>query len=495
MTIRSGQPTELWQMSAADLMRGYAARAFSPVEVAETIFARIRGLDPSLRAYLALNEDEAMAAARRAEAVWRSPGEKPSLCGVPVSVKDTIEMAGLPTTYGSLAFKDNHRDDAELVRRLRSAGAVLLGKTNTPEFALHPRVSNRLSGPGANPWNLEHTCGGSSGGAAAAVAAGLGPIAIGTDSAGSIRLPAAYNGIFGIKPTFQRIPSVQAWRASPARSHNGPLTRTVRDSALLMRAIAGPDRRDPDSLFSEPVDYLAFSEGSIRGCRVAVSPDFGRGRPLEPELERSLAEASNILASLGCAVVEADPPIITEGDEMAPGVWAYSGDHYGAAESLVPGFWERHKDDLTEYAYPIYDAGRTALAWQYRKILRRNRAFHYEMRAWFENFDYLLSPVTGAAPPIPVALARDDRRGVFGYLAPFNHAYNPAASIPMGFDDNGLPIGVQIVGRHGDDVGVLRVCALMEGVRPWADVWPDVGLQEPASPAIDAGASTEASLS
>jgi catechol 2,3-dioxygenase-like lactoylglutathione lyase family enzyme len=152
---------------------------------------------------------------------------------VPVSVKDTIEMSGLRTTYGSLAFKDNRQDDSEIVVRLRRAGAVILGKTTPPEFALLGATANRQGRPGANPWDLGRTCGGSSGGAGAAVAAGLGPLAVGTDSAGSIRVPAAYNGVFGLKPTYQRIPSVQKWRASPLRSHNGPLARTVADAALL----------------------------------------------------------------------------------------------------------------------------------------------------------------------------------------------------------------------------------------------------------------------
>jgi aspartyl-tRNA(Asn)/glutamyl-tRNA(Gln) amidotransferase subunit A len=243
-----------------------------------------------------------------------------------------------------------------------------------------------------------------------------------------------------------------------------------------MAAIAGPDPRDPDSRFADRPDYLAFARGDLRGKKVALSPDFGRGRTLEPDLVACLEEAAAILRSLGCVVVEADPPILTEGDELEPGVWAYSGDHYGAAENLVPGFWEKHKDDLTEYAYPIYEAGQRALAWQYRRVLRRNRAFHEEMKRWFEGYDYILSPVANGAPPLEIALARDDRRGIFGFLAPFNHAYNPAASVPMGFDPAGMPLGVQIVGKLGDDLGVLRASALLEAARPWAQDWPSFAL-------------------
>ncbi|HEY8692191.1 MAG TPA: amidase, partial [Chloroflexota bacterium] len=222
--LLGASPTaDLWRLSATELLSGYARRDYSPVEVAQDAFRRIERLNPQLRAYLALNHDDALAMAKSGEGRWLQPGEKPLLCGVPVSVKDTIEMAGLPTTYGSLAFRANLQPDSEIVRRLRQAGAVILGKTNTPEFALLGETRNRLGEAGANPWNVGRTCGGSSGGAAAAVAAGLGPLAIGTDSGGSVREPAAYCGLFGLKPTYQRIPAVQVWRASPNRSHNGPL--------------------------------------------------------------------------------------------------------------------------------------------------------------------------------------------------------------------------------------------------------------------------------
>ncbi|MGH9843078.1 MAG: amidase, partial [Blastocatellia bacterium] len=215
-----------WHLSGSQLLAGYARRDFSPVEVLDELLERIERLNPLLRAYLALNDEDARRAAVTAERAWRSSGEKPLLCGVPVSVKDTIEMQGLPTTYGSLAFRNNYQEDSEIVLRLRRAGAVIIGKTNTPEFALLATVRNRLSEPGANPWDLDRTCGGSSGGAAAAVAAGLGQLAVGTDSGGSIRVPAAYTGVFGLKPAYQRIPTVQCWRAAPGRSHNGPLART-----------------------------------------------------------------------------------------------------------------------------------------------------------------------------------------------------------------------------------------------------------------------------
>lgn len=465
-----------WRLSAVELLEGYARKDFSPVEVTEELLGRIERFNPALNAFLSASGEDALAAARCAEKTWLSPGEKPLLCGVPVSIKDTIEMKGLPTTYGSLAFKDNRQNDAELVIRLRRAGAVLLGKTNTPEFALDTAVNNRLSPSGANPWDLEHTCGGSSGGAGAAAAAGLGPIAIGTDSGGSIRLPAAYNGLFGIKPTYQRIPSVQAWRAAPLRSHNGPLTRTVRDSALLLQAIAGPDPRDADSQLAPVDNWLDIAGSKVRGLRIAVSYDFGSGIEIGHDLRRAVDEAAALLAELGCELIETDPPIIRDGHTLEPGVWAYSGDHYNGAESLVPDFWAKHAGDLTDYARPIYEAGRKALAWQYRRILRRNAAYRESLKRWFRGCDALLCPVTGPAPRIADTRARNRTESDFkitaGFLQPFNHGHNPAAAVPWDLNGEGLPIGVQIAAGHGNDLRVLRLSAAIEAARPWAHRWP-----------------------
>jgi aspartyl-tRNA(Asn)/glutamyl-tRNA(Gln) amidotransferase subunit A len=269
---------------------------------------------------------------------------------------------------------------------------------------------------------------------------------------------------------------VQNWRASPARSHNGPIARTVRDAALLMQALAGPHPADPDSARHPEVDYLDFVHGNVHGARVAVSRDFGRGIPLDDEQTRNLEEAIAVLRSLGCTLVDADPPVPQGGDELALGVWAYSGDHYAAAEALIPNFWEKHSGDLTDYTRPIYDAGRHALAWHYRRILRRDRAFGEEMRQWFAGYDFLLSPCCPPAPPNAEPNVRDDNRGQMKFLAPFNHAYNPAAAVPMGYSADGLPLAVQVVGKLGDDVGTLRLAGLIEAAKPWAGRWPTFAL-------------------
>lgn len=456
-----------WRLSATELLQAYAARTLSPVEVVDEVLSRIDALNPTLHAYLAVDPDGARASARAAERLWRQPGEKPSLCGVPVSVKDTIEIEGMPTTYGSLAFRDHRAPDSEIGARLRRAGAVIVGKTNTPEFALVTYTNNRLGPPSVNPWNTERTSGGSSGGAGAAVAAGLGPVAIGTDSGGSIRVPAAYTGVFGLKPTFGRIPAVQLWRASPARSHNGPMTRTVRDSALALRVLAGYDPRDPGSahppLASDELD-LAHVRRKVVGVVAADGPDGAL-----------VADAAQLLRSLGAQTVEAPvPPVSSAPTDLEPGVWAYSGDHYAAAEALVEGFWEKHGDDLTEYARPIYDAGRRALAWQYRRVLRLDQAFVHEMQQWFRAYDYLITRAAPGAPPVASFDGRPTLGQKFPLLRTFNIAGNPAACVPFGMDPDGLPLAIHVVGRLGDDAGVLAVSAAIEAARPWADRWPAI---------------------
>ena len=471
-----------WRLSGTQLLEGYGRREFSPVEVLEELFERAERLNPLLHAFLAMNTEDARHAAKAAEAQWGTPGEKPALLGLPVSIKDTFEMRGLPTTYGSKAFEANYQDDAEMVHRLRVAGAVITGKTNTPEFALAGAINSKLTPPPTNPWDLERTAGFSSAGAGSSVAVGLGPLALGTDSGGSVRMPAAYNGIYALKPTYQRIPAVQAWRAGPDRSHIGPMTRTVRDSALLLQVLAGHDPRDPDSNLPDE-DYFAFATGNIRNKRVAVSYDLGGTAGENDEATQIIKEAAALLSDLGCVVVEANPPSIDTPEELEPGTWAYAGDHYHAAEVVSPDFWENHADDLTDQLRPVYETGRRALAWQYRRILRRNRLFESAMEEWFRPYDLLLTGAVGPAPridEIPLRLNRGGR--VTGFFTLFNHAHLPAATVPFGAHSNGMPVSVQLVGPHGADVSVLRASAAIEAVRPWAHRWPPAA-EDPSSAA------------
>lgn len=472
--------TSALRLSATELLQAYAARSLSPVEVATAALEAIEAHNDRLRFFLAVNYDDALSAAQRAEDAWARGEPTGPLCGVPVSVKDGTEMAGLPTTYGSLAFADNHQPDALLVTRLREAGSVILGKTNLPEFALSPHTHNRLGEPARNPWDNQRTTGGSSGGAGGAVAAGLGPIGMGTDSGGSIRGPASYNGVYGIKPSYQRIPAVQVWRAAPGRSHNGPLTRTVADSALLLQAIAGADPRDPESQVPA-TDWSSWERPiELQGLRIALvrsSSDEQHGAGIADIGSR----AGELLAAGGADVFESDSMPVWEVHRVGDGLSPYSADHYAAAESLRPGFLEQHGSELTEFIRGFYEGGRTVLAWQYRNALRHDQMFRERMREWFvaNAVDYVIMQATGIAPTL-----RDVEDGLTARslrdLVSFNMARNPAASIPFGFDlETGMPVAVQVIGRVGDDVGVLRMSRFFEVAHPWATQWPAEGIATP----------------
>jgi len=458
-------------LSATELLDRYRTRELSPVEVTRAVLERIDRLNPRLNAYLCVDHDGALAAAAVAEKRWQS-GDAPLLCGVPVSIKDLIYTSWLPTTHGSLLFKDRlHPTNAPVVERLLDAGAVVLGKTNTPEFGLIDMTRNHLGDECVCPWDLERTAGGSSGGAGAAVAAGLGPLAIGTDGAGSIRIPSFINGCFGLKPTFGRVPH-DGWKGAPRLSHQGPMTRTVRDAALVMQATAGYDPADALSLRQPPPDFLAGLEPrSLAGTKVAISLDFGY-IAADAEIQQAVRDAVDLLRSLGCETVEADPPRQAGGSTQLAFA---AGNEYAYAKEICPDVDDRF-DELTNYGRATLTAGQTALAWQQQQAARKQDAWAAAIHDWFEDVDYLVAPVMGQ-----MAVRVDEPRrlkegepwpGMF--LPPFNASGNPAASVPFGFHSSGLPLAVQIVGRHGDDAGVLRLSAMIEAERPWAEAWPPI---------------------
>ena len=293
---------------ATELRQLIATKQVSPVELSELYFGRIEKLDSQPNAYLTLNRDEAMQTARAAEeAVVRGDALGP-LHGLPVSIKDLEMTKGIRTTGGALAFKDRvPAEDSGVVERVRNAGAVILGKTNTPEFGMFGANENRLGDDCRNPWNPERTSGASSGGAGSALAAGMCALATGSDGGGSIRIPSSFCGVYGIKPSLGRV-SRYSVAGAPAignlLSQSGPMSRTVRDSALLLQVLAGHDSRDPGSLREAPADYLAAAGGDVRGLRIAWSPDYGYA-PVEPEVGEVTAQAARVFEELGCSVEEA----------------------------------------------------------------------------------------------------------------------------------------------------------------------------------------------
>src|SRR5437763_5096127 len=290
-------------LSAHQLIELYRKKELSPVEAAEALFARLDKLQPKLNAFCIVDRDGAMAAARASEERWRRGAPQGVLDGVPVTIKDLVLMRGFPTRRGShLVEPVPDAEDAPATARLREAGAVILGKTTTPEFGWKAIGDSPLTGITRNPWNLERTPGGSSAGAAAACAAGIAPLNLGTDGAGSIRIPAAFTGIFGIKATFGRIP---AYPASPLGllSNVGPMTRHVRDAALMLNVLSRPDHRDPYALPPEGRNWLDGIDGGVRGLKIAYSPDLGYAR-VDPEIAAACADAARQFEALGASVEE-----------------------------------------------------------------------------------------------------------------------------------------------------------------------------------------------
>lgn len=290
---------ELCFLSATELLEQYRRRALSPVEVVDAVLEQIERLDPAVRAFLTVTAEQARRQAIEAEYAY-AHGDRRPLLGVPVSIKDVTPVAGVRWTSGSLLWKDRiAEEDAPIVERLRAAGAILLGKTNTPELGWKGDSGNRLIGPTRNPWQLERTAGGSSGGAAAAVAAGMGPLAQGTDGAGSIRIPASFCGIVGFKPSFGLVPYYPP-SAVELLAHVGPMTRTVADAALMLAVMAGPDPRDRHSLPASGVDFTAL-DGQLQGKRVGWLRRVG-DVPVDREVERVVQEAVAAFTELGCVV-------------------------------------------------------------------------------------------------------------------------------------------------------------------------------------------------
>jgi len=457
-------------LSAEELAGAYRARALSPVEVTHVLLERIERLNPRLRAYLVVDAEGALAAAQAAEQALAA-GEAGPLTGVPVSIKDLLDVRGLVTTGGSLAYRDRVAEsDSIVTERLRRAGAVILGKTNTPEFGVIATTENRLGPPCANPWELTRSPGGSSGGASAAVAAGLGPLAVGTDGGGSIRMPAAHTGVFGLKAAYGRV-ARSGLSGMPLFSHTGPLTRTVADAALMLDAIAGPDPRDVTAMDEPPPAFRAALEQPLPRLRAAWWPEPW-GRPADPELLALVERAARTFPALGIEVEEAHPETEDWAISYRP---LMAADEYTAAREVL----ESRPRDLTEYARETLEAGRDVPVHEYSAALRGRERFRYAIREFFRRYDLLLTPVT-AKPATPLDRPPETATGPAGvwpstpYTAPFNLTGQPAASLPCGFTAAGLPVGLQVVSRMGAEVTLIQACAAFERAHPWAHHLPPV---------------------
>jgi len=480
---------DLCTLSATQLLRLYRRKSVSPVDVVRAALKRIQDHNPRLNAFNFIAPD-ALNLARASEARWAKGEPIGALDGVPASIKDILLTRGWPTLRGSQTVnaKGPWIDDAPVVARLREAGAVLLGKTTTPEFGWKGVTDSPLTGVTRNPWNADCTPGGSSGGGAAAVAAGMGPLTVGTDGGGSIRIPCGFTGLFGLKPSFGRVP---AWPLSPfgTVAHLGPMTRTVDDAALMMNVLTLPDARDWHALPHDPRDYRVGLEAGIKGLRIAYSPDLGYVK-VDYEVAALVREAVQVLADLGAQVEEVGPGFENPA-EIFRVHW------YAGAAYVVAALPAEQRKLIDPGLLEVATEGAKITLKQHMDAVQKRGALGVAMNAFHEQYDLLITPTlpipafeAGTEVPAGSGMKRWTEWTPFSY--PFNLTQQPAATVPCGLTSSGLPAGMQIVGPRYADALVLRAARAFEAARPFQ--MPDLNaLAEPqtAKAAADAGVASE----
>jgi aspartyl-tRNA(Asn)/glutamyl-tRNA(Gln) amidotransferase subunit A len=460
-------------LPATELAKHYRQKTLSPVEVTQAILRHIERVEPHINAMTLTTPDIALAQARAADAVFQRGGDAGPLLGIPVTIKDLHPVAGVKTEYGSFTMQgDVPTVSTPSVTRLQEAGTVMLGKTTAPEFGWKGVSQSPLTGITNNPWKHGFNAGASSAGAGAAAAAGYGPLHLGSDGAGSIRMPSHFCGIFGLKPSFGRVP---LWPMSnnDTATHIGPMTRTVADAALMLHAMAGPHPWDYLSLEAPPADYAAHLGAGLRGKRIAFSPDLGHAR-VDADVAAVVADAVRAFEAVGATVEQVTPEWGPLGPELGEFFWrtVYIG------RSALLDRWEAKMDPglvaLIRSGLPI-----TAREF----MLMRTRKFDYcrAIHEFFADWDYLVTPAASvAAFPADRLQPEHWPQHEWNWLPwaqfsyPFDMSGNPAASVPAGFTPAGLPVGLQIVGRRFDDLGVLQASAAFEQAWPWADKRPEV---------------------
>jgi aspartyl-tRNA(Asn)/glutamyl-tRNA(Gln) amidotransferase subunit A len=458
--------TALHELSAEALSKAYRARELSPVEATRACLARIDAWEGKLNAMYIVTAEQALAQAAASETRWRADMPFSALDGVPITIKDNIAAAGIPAPLGTAAGDMSPCvQDAPPVARVREAGCVLLGKTTMPDYGMLVSGVSSLHGITRNPWNLTRNPGGSSSGAGAGMAAGYAPLALGTDIGGSVRLPAAYNGVFALKPSLGRIPISPPFLGRVV----GPITRTVGDAALMMAALAQPNARDFMALPHEKIAWGSLG-GDVAGIKIGLVLDIGVGTKPQPAVRAAIEAAAAAFAGAG-ATVEPVAPFVTP--EMMAGLDRFfQARLWAEVELLAPDqrakilpfivAWCRRAEKLT-----AADAARSfALVMQIReKTVAATAPYHFLISP--------TSPIT--AYPATEATPGDDPEKPFEHIAftaPFNMSEQPAASLCAGYDSDGLPIGLQIVGHRFDDLGVLRMARAYETLRPPPRSWP-----------------------
>ena len=466
---------DLCFVPASELLRLYKARKASPLEVMQAVFARIDAVNPALNAYVTLARESALAGARKATAALRRKTALPPLHGIPVSIKDLTPTKGIRTTWGSKIFADHvPEEDAITVERLKQAGAIVVGKTNTPEFGAGGNTFNAVFGPTRNPWNPALTCGGSSGGAAVALATGMGPLAQGSDTGGSLRMPAAFCGVVGFRTSPGLVPHHPKALAWDAISVTGPMARTVTDTALMLSVLAGPDDRAP---LSYAVDTREFTQAvkapSVKGWRIAWTPDLAGLIPVDEEIARVAEGATRVFRSLGSRL-EAGCPDFSEVNDIVLGTRGVA--MVASHAQHLP----RWKNEMQKGLVWNIEQGLALTPEAIGRAETLRGLLWQRVRAFMETRDLLILPTT-SVPPFPVEQpypTEINGKHLDNYIQWAFLTYGitltglPVISVPCGFTRSGLPVGLQIVGRRHQEAAVLRAAAAFEAAAPWADKIP-----------------------
>ncbi len=469
--------TDLAYLTAGDLARLYRARALSPVEVTKALLVRAEASQASINAFITIDHAGAMQAARDSQARFDRGAALGVLDGVPYSVKDLTNTAGLRTTMGSRVMKDFvPSDDAVPVARMRAAGGVLFGKTTTPEWGHKAMTDSPLFGVTRNPWHAERTCGGSSGGAGAAVAAGLGPIALGTDGGGSIRIPAANCGIVGLKQTLGRIPNIHAADLFANHSYIGPMTRGAADAALMFAALEGPDHRDPYGMRA-PRRLPPLPPGTLAGLRIGWALKAGNPR-VAADVEATCNASLAAFEAMGASI---EPFTI----DFAQHVEVFQVTWQTSLRARLKELIEKSGEPVAASLAQTIEQGARHSAVDLAKAQALRTSFFRDVEILFQRFDMLATPMMARdALPLtqdPLAEIEIDgvragtmRRDLYPYTWPFNLTGHPAISVPCGFSADGLPLGFQLVGPWDADERLLDLAQRLEAARPWRQHRPSL---------------------
>ena len=465
---------DICYMSACDMADAIKRQELTSQEITETIIERIEKINPIINAYCTPTFELAREMAKKADDAVKK-GEKLGLLnGIPTSIKDLVDTKGIRTTYGCKIYENFIPDEDDIVvQRLKEAGVVILGKTNTPSFGSMGVTDNLIFGETLNPWNLKKTPGGSSGGAAAAVASGLGPLALGSDGGGSVRVPSSFCNLYGLKPSFGRIPKPHIRMAFDLHSHYGPLVRYVKDAALMLDVMSGPDDADRYSLPKQNISYLKALEQKPKELKIGYSLDLGFVKAIEPDVKECVLNAVKKFESYNSwSVKEAKIKIKDPYSAISALITT------GYAYDFKP-YLKKWRDKLSPNLVRLIDAGPQFNTSLLLRAMQERKKIYEIMYQYFKNYDILITPTTacpafesGIMSPPKINDKAVTPLGAIPYTAPFNMTGHPAASIPCGWSKEELPIGMHIVGKRFADITVLQVSKAFEEIAPWQDKKP-----------------------